>query len=439
MKVYDMGQNESYVPPGRGGNTSTPTETTRRHAKVAREGCRGEGMRKDGKRLEGLKIHFRDCLSQTWISRRPERLIFFHPLPTAPFTSDLGVPPGYLGGERPLPPPSFFPGVFKPSKLFPSFLILSPRHPSRATLACRLVASVGVLVFPPLPGGTPSYSVLNIPFQVGGPWIVTPGLPLRRRPLTTLGHPPPTAVAESQWGEPRSRAFGTGARVAGSISSGLVLLPLVSVGEEEGGAGQEWQACPSSSPGRGAMLDTYTLSVVVESSSPGWRSLERCSIPLPPPSPSDDLRPPLSYRCRGVAEGCRSEKRKAGQDRSGKPVLRRVLAVERCSIHTHSLSSSSPRLRVGGPWSAAPYLFLRRRPLTTLGRPSPTAVAESQRGEPRSRAFGTGARVAGSISSGPVLLPLVGNRVGSGKRKAAQGGSGIPPPFAGVKWVVRGV
>ncbi|KAH9015825.1 hypothetical protein EDB85DRAFT_2156365 [Lactarius pseudohatsudake] len=39
---------------------------------------------------------------------------------------------------------------------------------------------------------------------------------------------------------------------------------LVSVGEEEGGAGQEWQACPSSSPYRGAMLDTYTLSVVVE-------------------------------------------------------------------------------------------------------------------------------------------------------------------------------
>ncbi|KAH9013793.1 hypothetical protein EDB83DRAFT_2321614 [Lactarius deliciosus] len=54
MKVYDVGQNESYVPPG--GNTSTPTEATRQHAKVAREGCR-ERMRKDGKRLEGLKIH----------------------------------------------------------------------------------------------------------------------------------------------------------------------------------------------------------------------------------------------------------------------------------------------------------------------------------------------------------------------------------------------
>ncbi|KAH9051995.1 hypothetical protein EDB83DRAFT_2316621 [Lactarius deliciosus] len=57
---------------------------------------------------------------------------------------------------------------------------------------------------------------------------------------TFLSRPPPTAVVELQRGEPRSRAFGTGARIAGSISSGLVLLPLVSVGEEEGGAGREW-------------------------------------------------------------------------------------------------------------------------------------------------------------------------------------------------------
>ncbi|KAH9015822.1 hypothetical protein EDB85DRAFT_2156360 [Lactarius pseudohatsudake] len=100
--------------------------------------------------------------------------------------------------------------------------------------------------------------------SVGGPWIATPGLPLRRRPLTTLGRPPPTAVAESQWGEPRSRAFGTSARVAGSISSGAG--PAASSGQplRKAGQGREWQACPSSSPYRGAMLDTYTLSVVVE-------------------------------------------------------------------------------------------------------------------------------------------------------------------------------
>ncbi|KAH9012321.1 hypothetical protein EDB85DRAFT_1900449 [Lactarius pseudohatsudake] len=70
---------------------------------------------------------------------------------------------------------------------------------------------------------------------------------------------------------------------------------------------------------------------------PSWMSLDRCSIPLPPPSPSDDLRPPPSYRCRGVAVGCQSEKRKAGQGGSGKP-LRQVLAVE-CRAMLHILSA----------------------------------------------------------------------------------------------------
>ncbi len=133
-----------------------------------------------------------------------------------------------------------------------------------------------------------------------GPWSATPGLILRRRPLTTVGRPSPTAVAESQWGEPRSDASGTSARVAGSLSQWLVLLPpsgqpLVlavcgrsiltwhhcgcQVGEEEGGAGHP------------AVLISRLEAV------------ERCSIPPPPPSPSDDLRPPLSYRLRGVAVG----------------------------------------------------------------------------------------------------------------------------------------
>jgi hypothetical protein len=46
-------------------------------------------------------------------------------------------------------------------------------------------------------------------------------------PCDDLRPPPPTAVAESQWGEPRSEAFGTGASVAGSISLWPVLLTLV--------------------------------------------------------------------------------------------------------------------------------------------------------------------------------------------------------------------
>jgi hypothetical protein len=49
-------------------------------------------------------------------------------------------------------------------------------------------------------------------------------------------------------------------------------------------------------------------------------------------------------------------------------------------------------------------------PCDDLSPPPPTAVAESQWGELRSEAFGTGARVAGSISLWPVLLLLVGNR-----------------------------
>ncbi|KAH9022526.1 hypothetical protein EDB83DRAFT_2320282 [Lactarius deliciosus] len=106
--------------------------------------------------------------------------------------------------------------------------------------------------------------ILRWPEQlVGGPWIATLGLPLRCCPLMTLGRPPPTTIVELQRGEPHSCAFGTGMRIAGSISSGPVLLPLVLVREEEGGAGQEWQACPSLSPYCGAMLDTYTLSVIV--------------------------------------------------------------------------------------------------------------------------------------------------------------------------------
>jgi hypothetical protein len=39
---------------------------------------------------------------------------------------------------------------------------------------------------------------------------------LRRRPLRAIRPPPPTVLAESQWGELRRRAFGTCARVAGS-------------------------------------------------------------------------------------------------------------------------------------------------------------------------------------------------------------------------------
>ncbi|KAI9429189.1 hypothetical protein H4582DRAFT_2153637 [Lactarius indigo] len=154
---------------------------------------------------------------------------------------------------------------------------------------------------------------------------------------------------------------------------------------------------------------------------PSWRSLDRYPRPFPPPSPSDDLRPPPSYCSHRVVGRCRSEKRKAGQDGSGEPVVCRVLAVEQRSIYSLSLSSSSsPGLRAGGPWNTVPCLFLRHRPLTTLGRPPPTVIAESQGGEPHSDAFGTGVRVAGSISLRLVLLLSVGAESGKMKRKAGQ-------------------
>ncbi|KAH8977345.1 hypothetical protein EDB83DRAFT_2327653 [Lactarius deliciosus] len=258
-------------------------------------------------------------------------------------------------------------------------------------------------------------------------WIVTLSHPLRRRLLTTLSRPPPTAVAESQWGEPRSDAFGTGARVAGSISLWSVLLPLVGnrVGWRRGRRGRAGVAGLSFI---GSWLWSDALYarfvVVVESSSPGWRPLERCSMPLPPPSPSDDLRPPSSYRRRGVAEGrsiltwhhygCQ-----VGEEEGG--VGREWQAYSSSSPGRGAMVSVG--VDAGGPWSAAPCLFLRRRPLTTLGRPPPTAVAESQRGEPRSDAFGTGARVAGSISLWLVLLSLVGNRVGW--RRGRRGRAGV--------------
>jgi hypothetical protein len=44
-------------------------------------------------------------------------------------------------------------------------------------------------------------------------------------PSDDLRPPPPSADAESQWGEPRLGAFGTSARVAGSVSLRPVLLP----------------------------------------------------------------------------------------------------------------------------------------------------------------------------------------------------------------------
>jgi len=56
VKVYDTVQTNHKCHQAGEEATSTPTEATRRHANVAREGRRAERMREDGESLENLKI-----------------------------------------------------------------------------------------------------------------------------------------------------------------------------------------------------------------------------------------------------------------------------------------------------------------------------------------------------------------------------------------------
>src|SRR6266702_4814920 len=74
--------------------------------------------------------------------------ISYHPLLTAPFASNLDVPSWLPWWECSLP----FPLAKCPQSSSP--LKLSTRYPPRATLACHLVALVGVLVASPPPSGT---------------------------------------------------------------------------------------------------------------------------------------------------------------------------------------------------------------------------------------------------------------------------------------------
>ncbi|KAH9022539.1 hypothetical protein EDB83DRAFT_2320295 [Lactarius deliciosus] len=105
-------------------------------------------------------------------------------------------------------------------------------------------------------------TMLCIPFQVGCPWIATPGLSLYHRPLTTSGRPPPTVVAESQWGEPHSDAFGTSTRCWVDI---IVASPAASSGNLSG-----WR--------RGRQGRTGVASLSFAKSWP--RSDAQCTNPL---------------------------------------------------------------------------------------------------------------------------------------------------------------
>ena len=86
----------------------------------------------------------------------------------------------------------------------------------------------------------------------------------------TLGHPTPTAVADSQWSEPHLEAFATDARFAGSsvtvaglaaLNGQLLVLAVYEVVNPDlscWGRGLWGRAgvttCPLFSPGRGVMF-----------------------------------------------------------------------------------------------------------------------------------------------------------------------------------------
>ncbi|KAF8266986.1 hypothetical protein EI94DRAFT_1701348 [Lactarius quietus] len=79
-----------------------------------------------------------------------------------------------------------------------------------------------------------------------------------------------------------------------AVNPGLT-PPGGQVGEEESGAGWEWQTCPSSNPGGGEPLWLHVEVVAIYK----LESMGRCSYHPPPLSPSDNLRPlPPTETCR---------------------------------------------------------------------------------------------------------------------------------------------
>ncbi|KAH9034342.1 hypothetical protein EDB85DRAFT_1889840 [Lactarius pseudohatsudake] len=211
-------------------------------------------------------------------------------------------------------------------------------------------------------------------------------------------------------------------RVAGLISSGPVLLPLVGnrVGwrrGRRGRAGVPGLSFIGSWLWSDALYARFVVVVELPDNPHFWARgpYNVVPLPLPPPLPSDDLRLPSSYRCRGVAVGTHrlltvgEEEGRVGQEWQAYSLS----SPSRGTMISVGVDlPNSPRIRAGDSWNGSPCLFLHRHPLTTLGHPLPTTIAESQWGKPRSDASGTGARaccvdiiVFGSAaSSGPPLV-----------------------------------
>ena len=124
--------------------------------------------------------------------------VFPHSFRTTPFTSNIGVPPGCLGGSA----RGFL------SRLVALMIRLNrvvdfhfpPRSFSVAALCIPFQVSIHVFfdlvsAVPFSPDQTDLVGLTTL--KVGGPWSATSGPPLRRRPLMTVGRPPPTAIVES--------------------------------------------------------------------------------------------------------------------------------------------------------------------------------------------------------------------------------------------------
>ncbi|SRR6266702_3936212 len=86
-----------------------------------------------------------------------------------------------------------------PSRTFKHYFHIPPHSFSVAALCIPFQVSIHVFfnlvsAVPFSPDQTDLVRLTTL--KVGGPWSATSGPPLCRRPLMTVGHPPPTAVVE---------------------------------------------------------------------------------------------------------------------------------------------------------------------------------------------------------------------------------------------------
>ncbi|KAF8271540.1 hypothetical protein EI94DRAFT_1698085 [Lactarius quietus] len=215
------------------------------------------------------------------------------------------------------------------------------------------------------------------PFSLHLTWLTT--VQTRGRGVMPL---PPPVIVESQWGEPRSEAIGTGAVNPDLMPAGG------QVGEEESRSGREWQTCRSSNPGSGGTLWLHVESATIYQAGVHGTML----LPPPPLLPFDDLRPlppPI------IAESQWGEPRSEAIG-TGACVAGSVVNPDLTPVGGQVGEEESG---AGREWQTCRCRHLQagvcHHPLTTLGHPTLAAIADCS-GVSCVRAFGTEAHVAGS-------------------------------------------